>query len=77
MCEVLDRAENRGRQKGLLEGKAEGRAEGRIHTLIELASDGLLSLSEAAARAKLSEQEFTKAAEEYRRHSGTDYPLPQ
>ena len=49
----------------------EGRAEGRVHTLIELASDGLLSLSEAAARAKLSEQEFTKAAEEYRRHSGT------
>lgn len=89
MCDVLDRAENRGIEKGLARGKAEGlakgkaeglargKAEGRLYTLIELALDGVLSRAEAAARANLSEQEFVKKAEEYRRPTGPSQPFPQ
>ena len=79
MCDVLDRAENRGIEKGLARGKAEGlakgKAEGRLYTLIELALDGVLSRAEAAARANLSEQEFVKKAEEY--STGPSQPFPQ
>ena len=87
MCDVLDRAENRGIEKGLArckavglaQGKAEGlarcKAEGRLYTLIELALDGVLSRAEAAARANLSEQEFVKKAEEY--STGPSQPFPQ
>ena len=75
MCDVLDRAENRGIQKG----RAEGRAEGRLNTLFELALDGVLSNAEAAARANLPEQEFARRAEEYGRLSetGRSRPLSQ
>ena len=71
MCDVLDRAENRGIQKG--------RAEGRLNTLYELALDGVLSHAEAAVRANLPEQEFIQRAEEYRRRSeaGRSRPLAQ
>ena len=87
MCDVLDRAENRGIEKGLARGKAEGlakgkaeglargKAEGRLYTLIELALDGVLSRAEAAARANLSEQEFVNMAEEY--STGPSHPFPQ
>lgn len=71
MCDVLDRAENRGIEKGL----ARGKAEGRLYTLIDLALDGVLSRAEAAARANLSEQEFVKKAEEY--STGPSQPFPQ
>lgn len=75
MCDVLDRAENRGVQRG----RAEGRAEGRINTLFELALDGVLSYTEAAARAKLPEQEFVRRAEAYGRlpEANRSRPLPQ
>ena len=61
MCDVLDRAESRGVQRG--------RAEGRLSTLFELALDGVLSHAEAAARANLPEQEFSRRAEEYGRRA--------
>jgi len=72
MCDVLDRAENRGIQKG----RAEGRAEGRLYTLFELALDGVLSCAEAAARANLPEQEFVRRAEEYGRLSQANRSRP-
>jgi len=68
MCDVLDRAENRGIQKG--------RAEGRLNTLFEPALDGVLSRAEAAARAHLPEPEFIRRAEEYRRLSEASRSQP-
>ena len=71
MCEAFDRAENRGMQrgleKGLKKGLERGKAEGRFNTLAELVLDGILPVSEAAARANLSEQEFLRKTEEYKR----------
>ena len=43
MCEVLDKVEARGRKKGV------------ISVLISLVKDGILSISEAAKRADMSE----------------------
>ncbi len=46
MCEVLDKVE------------ARGKAEGILQTLISLVLDGILTTSEAAKRANISEEEF-------------------
>ena len=40
--------------------REEGRAEGRIDTLISLVSEGLLTISQAAAKAGESEQDFSR-----------------
>ena len=50
MCEVLDRVEARGIEKG--------RKEGTINVLISLVNDGILSVSDAAKRANMSEESF-------------------
>ncbi len=60
MCEVLDRIENRGMKRGI----SEGMTNGTITTLAELVRDGLISRQEAAKRAKLSEIEFERKAQE-------------
>jgi len=52
MCEVLDRAENRGIQKGILE------------TLISLVKDGILTIEEAASRANMAPEDFQKKMRE-------------
>ncbi|ETO98830.1 hypothetical protein HMPREF1495_0263 [Lachnoanaerobaculum sp. MSX33] len=46
MCEVLDKVEARGRKEGV------------ISVLISLVKDGILSVSEAAKRADMSEENF-------------------
>ena len=43
------------------EGRAEGRAEGRLSLLVSLVKDGIISLAEAAKRAGVSEQEFSRS----------------
>ncbi len=47
-----------GRKEGQIEGKEEGRKEGKLETLIELVHDNVLTVQEAAFRAKLTETEF-------------------
>ena len=60
------RAESRaeGIAEGKIEGRAEGRAEGKIEgilsTLAGLVKDGILTLSEAAKRADMTNEEFCK-----------------
>jgi len=66
MCEAIQgirddaRAEGRaeGEAKGRAEGEAKGRAEGILETLFSLVRDGILTLSEAARRADMTETEF-------------------
>ena len=62
-------AEEEGRADGLAQGMAEGmekgmakgRAEGRLRTLCDLVKDGILSNMDAAKRAGMSLEEFSKA----------------
>ena len=62
MCEVLDRVEARGMEKGIAKGREEGIKEGikegTINVLISLVKDGILSISDAARRAGMSEESF-------------------
>ena len=51
MCEVLDKVEARGRKEGV------------ISVLISLVKDGILSISEAAKRADMSEESFKEYLE--------------
>ena len=48
------------REEGRAEGRAEGRTEGIIEALTALAKEGLIPVSAGAARAGISEEEFTK-----------------
>ncbi len=48
-----------GRKEGRIEGRIEGRAEGTIQTLVDLVKKGLLSIKDAAAQAKMTEDAFT------------------
>ena len=78
-CRMLDQAEAKGRAQGLAEGRREGRQEGMqegrqkgmlegmLNVLSGLVKDGILTASEAAKRANLSQTEFlkrTKTSEE-------------
>ena len=54
MCEVLDRVEAR----GIAKGREEGIKEGTVNVLISLVKDGILSISDAAKRAGMSEESF-------------------
>ena len=49
-----------GMEKGRAEGRAEGRTEGIMTTLISLVKEGLLSVQQAAARAKLPVSDFER-----------------
>ena len=70
MCEVLDRVEARGIEKGIAKGREEGIKEGikkgikegTVNVLISLVKDGILSISDAAKRAGMSDTEFKKYA---------------
>lgn len=55
-----------GEKKGKLEGKLEGRLEGRLETLISLVKDDILTLSEAAQRADMTEALFTEKMTHFR-----------
>lgn len=50
--------QSQGLADGLAQGLAEGLAEGREHLLIDLVKDGLLTVTEAASRAGVTESEF-------------------
>ena len=46
------------REEGREEGRKEGQKEGAIQTLAELVKKGLLSINDAAAQAKMTEDAF-------------------
>ena len=60
MCKAIQDIRNEGRA----EGKAEGLLIGKIQALYELVCDGLLTLSQAAVRAKMPEEQFKRQMEE-------------
>ena len=64
---IEGRAEGRaeGREEGREEGRAEGQAKGIIQTLDSLVKDGILTVSDAAKRAGMTEEEFVQAAKQY------------
>ena len=72
MCKAIQDIRNEGRAEGKAEGRAEGIAEGKAEGLLmgkalalyELVCDGLLTLTQAAAKAKMSEEQFKKQMEE-------------
>jgi predicted transposase YdaD len=68
MCEAfqelfkdeIDEKVKAGERRGRREGEREGRREGRLATLIGLAKDNLITISEAAKRAEMTEALFTE-----------------
>ena len=48
-----------GRKEGRSEGRKEGWTEGTIQTLVDLVKKGLISIKDAAAQAKMTEDAFT------------------
>ena len=48
------------REDGRREGRQEGRQEGTLSTLIDLVKDNLLSVTNAAKKAGVSEEDFEK-----------------
>ena len=47
-------------EKIMIEERNEGRTEGRIEAMINLVSEGLLTIAQAAAQIGESEQEFSQ-----------------
>ena len=47
-----------GREEGRAEGREEGRAEGVVSTLTALVRDGILTLAQAAERARMTVEAF-------------------
>jgi predicted transposase YdaD len=58
--EKVKAGEKKGRLEGEREGKREGKREGRLETLISLAKDNLITISEATKRADMTEALFTE-----------------
>ena len=56
--QMQEESEARGLAKGRLEGEKKGRLEGRLQALFELVGGGLLTVTQAAANAKLTEDQF-------------------
>lgn len=67
MREGMEKGIEEGIVRGIEEGRArgieEGRAEGVLSSLVSLVKDGLISVSEAAKRADMSEEDFKKYLE--------------
>lgn len=65
MCEVLDKVENRGIEKGVREGRKQGEINGGIKMLVSLVRDETLSITKAAAKAKMTQEEFKRIMDKY------------
>jgi predicted transposase YdaD len=51
MCDIMEKLTTEAKA----EGKAEGRTEGKIETLVGLVKDGIITITEAAKRANVTE----------------------
>ena len=60
MCEVLDRAEAKGREEGIKEGIKEGEQAGGLKMLSRLLEKGLISLEDASREAGMPSSEFLR-----------------
>ena len=56
----MEEGRARGMEEGIAKGIEEGRAEGVLISLVSLVKDGLISVSEAAKRADMSEEGFKR-----------------
>ena len=57
---------NEGRKEGRKQGWSEGINEGILRTLFELVHDGILTITDAAVRAGLTEDVFASKMQEYK-----------
>jgi hypothetical protein len=62
MCEIMEKIANEER----MEGRNEGLKEGMLQTLFELVKDGILTISEAAKRADMTETIFMENMENFK-----------
>lgn len=66
MCEIMEKLRDEAKDEGKIEGKIEGRIEGKLETLFDLVKDGLLSITEAAKRANMTESIFTENMKQFK-----------
>lgn len=59
----MEEGRARGMEEGIARGMEEGIAKGVLSSLVSLVKDGLISVSEAAKRADMSEEDFKKYLE--------------
>jgi flagellar biosynthesis/type III secretory pathway protein FliH len=52
--------------EGIAKGKAEGKAEGTLELLYNLVQDGVLTLTDAAKRANMTEVIFTEKTQQFK-----------
>jgi hypothetical protein len=58
MCEIMEKIAN--------EERMEGRNEGKLQTLFDLVTDGILTISEAAKRANMTEVNFSENMQKFK-----------
>ena len=64
MTGVMEKLLSEERDEGRLEGRQEGRQEGKTDTLVQLVCEGILTISDAAARLSMSEEQFRRLMDE-------------
>ena len=62
MCKAVEDWAEELLTEGRAEGRMEGKEEGIITTLADLVKNGIITVMQAAAQAKMSVEEFTKKA---------------
>ena len=60
MCKALEDMTREAEARGEARGKALGEARGKIIAFLDLISDGLLTVTQAAARVNLTEKQFSE-----------------
>jgi predicted transposase YdaD len=70
MCEIMERLTTDAKEEGLKEGRYEGLKEGRNEGMLQilggLVKDGILTISEAAQRAGMTETIFAENMEKFK-----------
>jgi hypothetical protein len=62
MCEIMEKIANEER----MEGRNEGIKEGKLQTLFDLVTDGIITISEAAKRANMTEANFSENMQKFK-----------
>jgi hypothetical protein len=62
----MEKLATEARNAGKAEGKTEGIAEGTLKTLLSLVEDGVLTLTDAAKRANMTEVIFTEKTKQFK-----------
>jgi hypothetical protein len=66
MCEIMEKLATEAMDEGIAKGKTEGIAEGTLKTLFSLVEDGVLTLTDAAKRANMTEVIFTEKTKQFK-----------